>query len=368
MSYINNLHPHKHQKLYSIIESIIAKAIPLWNMTLSPLREDLINNSQRIDYRSVDLDVDPEEIDEEDKPQQESGETEDEYYDRVGEWEDEIRTYLQPEPYGGFNPPNVFSDPDKAGYYYDYDFNKEMPKPGFDIRRDYTDRGLQVIIKLANIHLTPENSEYEGGSWHVEGQLNEHICATALYYYDSENITDSQLAFRQASLTDEVQEIGYPQNVHGWLTEIFGCHQDGPAVQTVGSVSCREGRLLTFPNILQHQVQPFKLADPTKPGHRKILALFLVDPGIRIISTANVPPQQKEWWSEHVRAQAVGKEMALGKLSTELKDMIFEQVDDFPISMEEAKELRLQLMAERSIFVSTNDDAFEERTFNLCEH
>jgi hypothetical protein len=40
-----------------------------------------------------------------------------------------------------------------------------------DIRRDYGTRGLQIIVKLANIHLTPESPSYEGGAWHVEGQL-----------------------------------------------------------------------------------------------------------------------------------------------------------------------------------------------------
>ena len=58
---------------------------------------------------------------------------------------------------------------------------------------------------------------------------------------------------------------------------------------------CTEGRLVTFPNTVQHRVAPFALADPTKPGHRKILALFLIDPHRRVISTANVPPQQAEW-------------------------------------------------------------------------
>ena len=72
---------------------------------------------------------------------------------------------------------------------------------------------MQVIVKLANIHLTPEKPDYKGGSWHIEvcirvkaeshdadnykGQLNEHICASALYYYDEENITPSYLAFRE---------------------------------------------------------------------------------------------------------------------------------------------------------------------------
>lgn len=69
----------------------------------------------------------------------------------------------------------------------------------------------------------------------------------------------------------------------------FGCEQDGPWVQEVGSVVCKEGALITFPNILQHRVEPVQLADPTEPGHMKILAIFLVEPGIRFISTATCP-------------------------------------------------------------------------------
>jgi hypothetical protein len=71
---------------------------------------------------------------------------------------------------------------------------------------------IQVIVKLANIHLTPENPEYRGGSWHTEGLLNEHIVSTALYYYDSENITDCTLDFRTcADKEDLAAEISYEQ-------------------------------------------------------------------------------------------------------------------------------------------------------------
>jgi len=43
--------------------------------------------------------------------------------------------------------------------------------PPFDLRREFAGTGLQVIVKLANIELTPEKPEYGGGTWHVEGQL-----------------------------------------------------------------------------------------------------------------------------------------------------------------------------------------------------
>jgi hypothetical protein len=46
-------------------------------------------------------------------------------------------------------------------------------------------RKLQVIVKLANIVLTPEKPTYPGGSWHVEGMKNEHIVASGIYYYHS---------------------------------------------------------------------------------------------------------------------------------------------------------------------------------------
>jgi Protein of unknown function (DUF4246) len=167
---------------------------------------------------------------------------------------------------------------------------------------------------------------------------------------------------------DDASTMGYPQHVHDWLWEIYGCENEGPCVQEVGSVDCHEGRLLTFPNILQHHVRPFRLADPTKKGHRKILALFLVDPGIRIISTANVPPQQRDWWGEEVAKQGGKDGKAFGKLSTELKDKIIDEVDDFPIGMDEAKEIRRKLMEERSKYVADSRVAFEKIEFSLCEH
>ncbi|KAF4630381.1 hypothetical protein G7Y89_g7765 [Cudoniella acicularis] len=343
-SYINNLHPEYHPDLYSIIESVIGKAIPLWNRSLSPLIEHDFH--QRINY-SLAFSADPDDVSEEEKPQREANESENAYYERIWEWEENYRVAEQPEP-EAFTPPKLANH--------------------IDLHKDYGHRGLQIIVKLANIELSPEKPTYDGGSWHVEGQMNEHICATALYYFDNENITESYLAFRQQSSTEDADDLGYPQGVHGWLEEVYGCENYGPGVQKIGTITCSENRLLTFPNVLQHQVQPFSLVDRSKHGHRKILALFLVDPGIRVISTANVPPQQKEWWAEEVDRQTGGTKKAIGGLSKELRDMIFEEAGDFPIAMEEAKELRLELMEERKHYSTRLEEAFEENTFSLCEH
>ncbi|KAG5637120.1 hypothetical protein H0H81_005713 [Sphagnurus paluster] len=279
-----------------------------------------------------------------------SGESDEEYDRRYDQWVRDVRKIVLPDA-GVFVPPTV----------------DDSPSASVDLFRDYGHRGLQVIVKLANIHLTPEKPSYDGGTWHVEGKLNEHICASAIYYYDSENITTSRLAFRQHCETDghEIQRtIYYPQWQYDWLEAVFGCEQEGPGLQNIGTVDTPEGRLLTWPNVLQHQVQPFRLADPSKPGHRKILALFLVDPNIRIISTANVPCQQQHWWIDAIRRS----HNKISVLPIEVQDTIFGFLDEFPINMQEAKEERVMLMDERKLFIVAQNKRYMETYFSLCEH
>ncbi|KAJ2827573.1 hypothetical protein IWW50_001820, partial [Coemansia erecta] len=103
------------------------------------------------------------------------------------------------------------------------------------------------------------------------------------------------------------------------------------------------------------------LADPTKPGHRKIMAFFFIDPTSRIPSTELVPPQQREWWSEKVMARG-----AIADLPMLVQERITKHVD-FPISLAEAKELRLELMSERSSNNSSASEFFSPE-FYLCEH
>ena len=186
--------------------------------------------------------------------------------------------------------------------------------------------------------------------------------ATSIYYHSCDNITASNLSFRQqchnvlALDRDELLE---------WFPSVYGCDGFGSATQDVGSVETREGRLLTFPNILQHRVGPFELEDPTKPGHRKIIALFLVDPNVKIISTAHVPCQRRDWWWEEVNS---GKTpLRLDSLPTELNQIILEALE-FPIGIKEAKEIRSRLMKERKAYVADQTDAYNQTTFSLCEH
>ncbi|KAL1412158.1 hypothetical protein Q8F55_003165 [Vanrija albida] len=164
---------------------------------------------------------------------------------------------------------------------------------------------FQVIVSVGNILLTPEKPRYTSGAFHIEGLLNERICASALYYYDSDNITDTRLAFEGEGHINNLWI--YPDSVQDpysidreWSKELFGGTLGATACSghqfiKLGAVQTRPGRLVVFPNVLAHRVEPFELADKTRPGHRKVVAIFLVDPVTPIISTANVPPQQRSW-------------------------------------------------------------------------
>ena len=108
----------------------------------------------RIVYDDVVYDPDPESWPETERPQQDEGEDEDDFLDRQQQWIRDNRRIVQPEPEQFKVPP------------------PRVPEEVVDLKRDYgQQRGLQVIVKLANIELTPEKSEYGGGTWHVEGQL-----------------------------------------------------------------------------------------------------------------------------------------------------------------------------------------------------
>lgn len=98
----------------------------------------------------------------------------------------------------------------------------------------------------------------------------------------------------------------------------------------------------------QHCVSPFRLEDPTKPGHRRFIALWLIDPHVRVVSTANVPPQQKDWWIEQHGAVS--------------------EVPDSLMSIEEAKEHRLKLMEERSVKQKGAVKMWESVEYAFCEH
>ncbi|KAH9860678.1 hypothetical protein J1614_012010 [Plenodomus biglobosus] len=346
-SYVNNLHPVDHKDLYQTLEKLVTKAMPFWNVVYRCHQVGDLKSTMRLNMNQVVYTL-PDGVEEypTDEQLEDDEFDEDEYMDEI----EALRIYEKPEI---------------------HDFSKLYITPE-DVKDTFkflgrSEKKVQVIVKLANIHLTPEQPEYSGGSWHIEGQLNEHIVATALYYYDNDNITDSQLHFRTKVDAEHFSEnLGYEQNDHGGIEKIFGIENEQEPFQDLGSVLTKEDRFIAFPNGFQHRVGAFKLADPSKPGHRKIVALFLVAPTIPIISTANVPPQQRDWWLREVKAE---KENRVSNLPAELIDMIGDEVEDFPIGLDEAKKLREEIMAERGrLDVNVLEAQQLGYGFSFCEH
>lgn len=334
LSYINNLHPIKHRTLYPAISSVLSRFVPLFEKVLSdtvspdpPL--PIILDPYRWYSHVEDLEFPDTEID---------GDNFDDYHDH---WERELEWPLIPDP-PPFSPPDV-----------DRRVNIEL-----------RGRTLQVIVKLANIILTPDRPEYPGGSWHVEGMANEKIVATGLYYYACENITESRLDFRSV-VGDGSNGLFWPYQQtddKGYFTA-YGFAGASALNQELGHIVAEEDKCVAFPNIYQHRVDAFQLADPTKPGCRKILCLFLVDPLTRVLSTSDVPPQQADWLVDEMLQIP-----AMRELPVELFDQIAEYATVGTISRAEAEEHRERLMQERKNFVVKQNEEIFEIEFNMCEH
>ncbi|MFJ9079537.1 DUF4246 domain-containing protein [Streptomyces sp. NPDC102278] len=307
-SYVNNVHPERHRELAAVLPDLFACLRPLLENVLTDLRHPRPLRIEADPYGWYD--PAPEYPNKtsysDDAAYAEARRAWDEAHD---DWWENRRPAIPDAP--AFTPPE---SPDESA------------------RVDLRGRSLQVIVKLATIHLTPDKPEYAGGSWHVEGMMNERIVSTGIYYWDSENITESRLSFRAA-----LDDPDYEQSDDNGMREVYGLENEDALNQVLGSTSTPAGRCLAFPNILQHRVGSFRLTDPTRPGHRKILAFFLVDPSERIVSTSDVPPQQP--WS-----------------------------DTSTMTLEQAKDFREQLMRERKFFVDEHNEQLYEREFSLCEH
>ncbi|KAJ7302343.1 hypothetical protein DFH08DRAFT_794525 [Mycena albidolilacea] len=338
-SYINNIHPVLHQPLYHVIEEVLTGFIPMFERVLG----DSNKENDRLPFSD-------------------------------GDRLEEISCIWG----GGGLPcyPEVGPGSDEDELEYNEKFWASIPKI-LPEAKEYTGqlearfmpvslrgRTVQCIIKLANIHLTPEQPEYKCGSWHVEGMVNERIVASGIYYYDEENITESQLSFRVAVSEPEYHAI----DDRTCTRTLYNMDRDDELIQRVGAVVTKAGRALAWPNLFQHCVSPFALADPSKPGHRKILAFFLVDPTKdRILSATDVPPQQVDWAAAAFQEACEDDTSAPGSLPQELRELVKDHFPETVMTRKEAEAYRLDLMAERTASVETHERAYVQ-TFNMCEH
>ncbi|KAI0750447.1 hypothetical protein C8Q74DRAFT_1374035 [Fomes fomentarius] len=321
LGYINNIHPTHRASLYCPITATIARFIPLFERVLS----DTLSADPELAVQA-----------------------------RPREWYEEEE------------PDDLETDEQYDACYCEHKWPTiptQIPSS-----RSLQDCNIQVIVKLANIVLTPENPKYPGGAWHVEGMANENIVATGLYYYACQNITESRLAFRSVVGTvsgteDSQRNLRYEQDDQRGYVVAYGFGRDDALNQQLGHVVAEEDKCIAFPNVYQHRVDAFELVDPSKPGYRKILAFFLVNPDTPILSTTDVPPQQQDWV-----LQALEMAPALQKLPQGLFDIIAGHVKGSVISRTEAEIHRARLMEERSHFLVNHNEEVYEVPFNMCEH
>lgn len=182
-SYINNILGTAAANLYPVIDELVTLAVPMWERVLSDLRRPLSNIRMKV-------------IDNVDEYR--------DYQGRVGcIWRNEHgRCDYQPYP---DDSDSDDWDQEKWDAYFATQPQK-LPEAldaytgALDIVKktvSLNNSTIQVIVKLANIVLTPENPKYAGGKWHVEGvfysdfgpvaadvwtgMLNESIVSTFIY-------------------------------------------------------------------------------------------------------------------------------------------------------------------------------------------
>ncbi len=301
-SYINGVHPRHHQSFYNTLEKFIDAVIPMLNRSLIQLKAP--------DYENIRLHVavmgrEPliqKDVDDFRPPEQRATKT---WIDSQGRW---------------------------RGFIF------------VDLKKEFWNIGLQMVLNIQEITLTPQKTSYEGEEWQVQGQRNERICATAVYVYSALNTTPAQISFRRRVHVEEALIAKDYIQEPPWAPEIYGARHGDPAIQHIGDIHLREGRLVTYPNIFQTRLMPFELVDKSKPGHLKLLILHLIDPQRRMMSTSMVPPQQRDWWAEEVRRTNA----TLWRLPREIWDRIVEGVEDYPVGMEEGEAIRREFVAERA--------------------
>ncbi|KAK0373968.1 hypothetical protein CLIM01_08662 [Colletotrichum limetticola] len=346
-SYINNLHPREHITVYSVLENIITQIMPMWNMVYSSVYDHTMRCDLRIDCTEAGWKYpntppyDPLNI----RDDLMNGVIDDdEWQRRTDEWLCDFRVVDRPEPQ---------VKEDRALQRSSHEHNDSVTPQGMTNFTGMLGKagGIQIVVKIRAMYPTPENPICDlQNEFGLDGALNEHIVATAVYFFEDENVTDSNVSFqtRFQGLNFE-EDCTFVVGDLRPLDEIFGLRHKTPSLQKIGSATMREGLVLVCPNVMQQKESAFQLKDPTQPGHRKVLTLYLVDPRVKILSTANVPPQQADWWA----AEFTSREGQMKGLPKEVVEMVVENVTDFPIPKQEARNMRDELLLERSTLESS---------------
>lgn len=165
------------------------------------------------------------------------------------------------------------------------------------------------------------------------------------------------------SETASLADIQHDLDDWVWLKQVFGFEPGDAAVQNTGKIRANIGRLIMYPSTIQSRLGPFTLKDKSKPGFARGLAIYLVDPNIRIISTAHVPPQRIDWTHELQDLGAFRDEVM--KLPAYLRDRLLNRTNEFPMTIGEAEELAAAYWKQFYDFMEYQDVAFHSNTIEI---
>ncbi len=142
-------------------------------------------------------------------------------------------------------------------------------------------RTLQVIVKLTNIVLTQRSPRILVAHGTSNAQRAHRHQQASTTTYARENITES---FSQVGVDVQAALRTLRHGLRGWRQQLWLPVdlrvREAAEHQELGHIIAVEDKCVAFPDLWQHRyrVQPFELADPSKPGVRNFLCFFLVDP------------------------------------------------------------------------------------------
>lgn len=324
--YINNLHPTLHG-CYSDLEELLALSLPAFNKVLQELSDEKMFGLPRWNS-SCSYTEAREEVNNIFEAADEDG-------GKEGEMENvEAKMIWRMEKY----QPRILWSPRPISTA-----SPNILHPG---------GSFKVFVKVATIHLTPESPKYSGTSWHVEGTTTENILATWILYLEEENVTDSFIEFRVP-----VNDPDYEQGDDEGVQILYGLSSGDALLQKLGQVQTCVGRILCFPNTLQHRVLPFALRDTSKPGKRSFLLFWITGPssspsssrplGERETTTMLVAPRQRHWYEGGGGILANAKTRALFFSSPFPSQVKLKRLYAESVSRKEARQEVLLLMSER---------------------
>jgi hypothetical protein len=219
------------------------------------------------------------------------------------------------------------------------DFHKELDEEPIKLNN------CQFIIKAQKIFLNKNDNAHKEGSLHLEGTCYERILATGIYYFNVKNVNETKLKLH--AKIHAPKEGDYYSYLGGDYIKIY---------HPINDIPTSEDLCIVFPNFLYHKVEELHLLDKNNIGCREILVFWLVDPNIKILSTANVFPLKNKMGIEEAN------------LFREL--LMYERKYIKNQSLDKDIDLENQQYVNNTTKMKYRDDSDSDSDsdYNLCEH